>query len=76
MDRPPFFQDIPGLAEKVAAARRRDKRQQRRYLIAIVIGALLVGGALVFAVSELGRNAPPPVTIDAAKLPPITPGAR
>ena len=63
--------DIPGLAEKVEAARLADRRRQRRYLAAIVAGVLLAGGALVYVVSEMGRSTPAKVVIDPAKLPPI-----
>ena len=71
----PWIPGIPGLAEKVAVARKRDRRMQRRYLAAIVVGVLLVGGGVLYVVSELGqRNAPAKATIDVSKLPPIQPG--
>jgi hypothetical protein len=70
----PSISEIPGLAEKLAQVRRRERRVQLRLLAAIVAGALLVGGAALYAVSQLEGESPPRVVIDPAKLPPIEPG--
>ena len=70
----PSISEIPGLAERLAHARRRERRVQLRLLAAIVAGALVVGAAAIYAVSQLGRGSPPPVVIDPSALPPIAPG--
>lgn len=68
------IQDVPGLAEKIAQAQRADRRRQWRYIAAILAGALVFGGAMLYAVSELGSTQAPRVVIDPATLPPIQRG--
>jgi hypothetical protein len=66
------LRNVRNLVDKIDATEEADARTQRRVLVAIVVGALLVAGAiaLVLAYSEK----PKPVVIEPAKLPPIAPG--
>ena len=69
------LRNVRGLVDKMEGLDAQDSRAQKRYLVAIVLGAVVLFSVLAGALWFAGkRNHSEPVVIDPAKLPPIKPG--
>ena len=66
------LRNVRNLVDKIDATEEADARTQRRVLAAIVVGAVLVAGAIAVVLAYSDKQKP--VVIEPAKLPPITPG--
>lgn len=67
------LKNVRGLVDKMEAGESADRRTQRRVLVAIIVIALLIAGAIAIGLHQRSAEIKK-VVIDPAKLPPIVPG--
>ena len=69
------LRNVRGLVEKMDGIEKIDRRDQKRLFASIVVGALVVMGAIVASVVYISnRHAGTAVTIESSKPPALQPG--
>lgn len=66
------LRNVRGLVDKIEHTDEADARTQRRILVGIVIGALVLVGAIAVVASR--ESAPKPEPVDVKTLPPVRAG--